>query len=120
MALAGALAATRIVADAAVADSVASRSDLPHSASFLAERGLAPDAIRLTLHSLRDFNANDSFGSGSLVYVSASTEWDVIKALLLTELYGDSLDLSRINFQHVRLFLLPDGEFVHGPGEPSP
>jgi hypothetical protein len=62
-------------------------------------------------------------GNGVLATVptSADTDMDLVKGMLLRAAYGDSVDFELLDFTHVFLYLMPDGEELTNAGaSPAP
>ncbi len=75
------------------------------------------DSMRLRLYALGDHLKSSDVGTGILVNLSATLSWDAMRAILLNELFGDTIDIAHVDLNLVSLHLLPDGERVRGPGE---
>ncbi len=61
----------------------------------------------------------DRGAAGSLVMLSTDSDTDVnrMKANLARAAYGDTIDYSEIDWGHLFLLLLPDGDEITSPGE---
>lgn len=75
------------------------------------------DSLRLRLYAFGDHLRPSNVATGKLVNVSGSLAWDALRAMLLNELVGERVDISRVDISLVALHLLPDGERVDAPGE---
>jgi len=75
------------------------------------------DVMRLRLYSLGEHIRSSDVSTGTLVNISSTLSWDAMKAILLNELYGESITIAKINLRDVSLHLLPDGEKINSPGE---
>ncbi|KAA0152025.1 hypothetical protein FNF29_04140 [Cafeteria roenbergensis] len=71
--------------------------------------------MRLRLYALGDHLKSSDVGTGILVNLSATLSWDAMRAILLNELFGDTIDIAHVDLNLVSLHLLPDGERVRGP-----
>lgn len=80
-------------------------------------RRIRGDSMRLRLYALGDHLKSSDVGTGVLVNLSATLSWDAMRAILMNELFGDTIDISQVDLSLVSLHLLPDGERVRGPGK---
>lgn len=75
------------------------------------------DKLRVRLYALGEHLKASDMSTGILVNLSATMPWDAMKAVLLNELYGESIQIASVNLKDVSLHLLPDGERIKGVGE---
>ncbi len=71
-----------------------------------------PSKARTRVYKFGEHLKAGHAGNGVLATVPTSpdTDMDLVKGMLLRAAYGDSVDFELLDFTHVFLYLLPDGE----------
>lgn len=77
----------------------------------------AKSRVRLKVFKFGQHLQKNAAGSLVMLSIDADTDLNRIKANLARAAYTDSVDYSEIDWDHLFLLLMPDGEEITSPGE---